>query len=522
VTAIAEDVPPAGGAPRRHGLAVNALSNLVGSVVTSLASLVVTPFLVHFLGMAAYGLVGVYVTVQAVVTVFDLGMSLALTREMARMSAQPGAAPAMRDFARTLEAIYWGVGAVLCVVGIVLAPLFADRWFPPGSLPAAEVRGGLVLIAVATTVRWPLSFYGQGLVGLQRLVRWSVVRVVAELVRNGGVILVLWVAAPTVRNFFLWQIGTGALTVAWAAASFWMSMPAASTRPRVDAKSLEGSLGFAAGTWAVGLTSVLLVYLDRIVLSRSLPLDRFGDYTLAATLAAGLSMISAPLFQAFFPRLTQLVVERTEGELAVQYHRACQWIAVAVFPLAAALCVDSREVMETWTRSSEVAARAAPLLSFLALAGALNTAMNMPYALQLAHGWTRLTLKVNLAALCAVAPLLLWLVPAYGAIAAAAVSLGLNLVYVGVSVPFTHRRLLPGELLRWYRADLLVPLFAALAGAWAGALACRAASLPSWRGAVPVAVSLVLAEALTLAATPASRIAVYRRLREWAAGPRHS
>lgn len=495
---------------RRHGTDVNAIANLAGGLLTSIISLAVTPFLINMLGMAAYGLVSVYTTVQAVVTVFDLGLSLALTRELARLSAQSDAGPAMRDIARTLEAVYYGLGALMCVLGIALAPAFANQWFPAGSIPATEVQGGLILIAVATTVRWPLSFYGHGLVGLQRIVRWSLVRVVAEALRNGGVILVLWATAPTIRNFLFWQIGTGALTVVWAATSFWISMPESGRRARIDIKVLRGSLRFAAGTWAVSLTSVLLVYLDRIVLSRSLPLERFGDYALAATLAAGLSMISAPLFQAFFPRVTLLVAQRDHVALAVQYHRACQWIAVAVFPLAATLCVESREMMLAWTQAADVASRTAPLLALLSLAGALNAAMNMPYALQLAHDMTRLTLKVNVAALCAVTPMLLLLAPRYGGIAAACLSLSLNAAYVGIAVPLTHRHLLPGEFARWCRSDLLVPLLAAFAGAWAGSFMFRAASLPSWRGIVPVVMSFVLAQSLAIAATPVSRTRAQR------------
>ena len=48
---------------------------------------------------------------QAVLQVLDLGMGPTMNREMARYSVQPDKAEEARDFARTLEAGYWVIGA---------------------------------------------------------------------------------------------------------------------------------------------------------------------------------------------------------------------------------------------------------------------------------------------------------------------------------------------------------------------------------------------------------------------------
>jgi len=87
--------------------------------------------------------------------------------------------------------------------------------------------------------------------------------------------------------------------------------------------------------------------------------------------------------------------------------------------------------------------------------------MAMPYQLQLAHGWTALAIRVNITAVCVLIPIILWAVPAYGAIGAAWSWVVLNLGYVVITISFMHRRLLPGEKWRWYREDVTFPILAA-------------------------------------------------------------
>ena len=60
-------------------------------------------------------------------------------------------------------------------------------------------------------------------------------------------------------------------------------------------------------------------------------------------------------------------------------------------------------------------------------------------------------------------PCLLWLVPIFGAVAAAAVWAALNIFYLAVIAPLVFRGVLPGEGKKWYLRDLAAPLAAALA-----------------------------------------------------------
>src|SRR5206468_2078686 len=114
-----------------------------------------------------------------------------------------------------------------------------------------------------------------------------------------------------------------------------------------------------------------------------------------------------------------------------------------------------------WTRSGVTADRAHLVLTFLIVGTALNGVLNMPYALQLANGWTRLTFWSNIIALVAMVPLMIVLTLRWGPAGAASLSIVLNATYVAVTVRLMHRRLLPTEQTRWYLHDVGAPMIVA-------------------------------------------------------------
>jgi O-antigen/teichoic acid export membrane protein len=121
-----------------------------------------------------------------------------------------------------------------------------------------------------------------------------------------------------------------------------------------------------------------------------------------------------------------------------------------------------------WTQDRSIAENSYLVLSLLTAGSALNALASMPHVLQLAWGWTRLSLIANTAAALLLAPFIYLMSVKYGGVGAAIVWVIFNALYLVVVQHFMHRRLLRGELMRWYRLDVGQPLLAAaaLAGLW--------------------------------------------------------
>jgi O-antigen/teichoic acid export membrane protein len=279
----------------------------------------------------------------------------------------------------------------------------------------------------------------------------------------------------------------------------WRILPTGS-RPRFEKTILTTIWRFAAGMAGISILSLLLMELDKIILSTFLPLVSFGYYNLAAVVASGISVLTAPLFTAVFPRLTQLVAHNDQQRLIELYHTSCQLLAVCVLSTGVTLATFAPEVLLIWTGDTTIVQHTWPLVSLLVIGTTLNGLMNIPYALQLAYGWTRLALYQNIIAVVLLVPLLIWITNRYGAVGAACIWPLLNAGYVLFGIQAMHTRLLPSEKIRWYTHDVGLPLLGALLGASLGLLVIPVnASRPLlaiYIGAVLVA-SLISAFAFT-------------------------
>jgi len=103
-----------------------------------------------------------------------------------------------------------------------------------------------------------------------------------------------------------------------------------------------------------------------------------------------------------------------------------------------------------------VAQAAALVLGLRAIGTVLNTLMHVPHVMQLAFGWSSLGAGVNAIALVFVVPATVALSLRWGGAGAAIVYIALNAAMLVLVMGRMHRRVLPGELPRWY-GRLVVP-----------------------------------------------------------------
>src|SRR5258707_798621 len=81
----------------------NILANLVGKTWSGLVWLVFLPVYLKFMGVEAYGLVGFYLSLTAVLVILDLGLSTTINRELARLSVQKDKRETMGNLLRSGE-----------------------------------------------------------------------------------------------------------------------------------------------------------------------------------------------------------------------------------------------------------------------------------------------------------------------------------------------------------------------------------------------------------------------------------
>jgi len=443
-------------------LKINIASNFVGNVWQTIMGLAFVPLYIKFLGVEAYGLIGIFTTMQAMFAILDMGLGQTMNREMALLSGQHGKEQEMCNLTRSLEFIYWGIAIFIGVIVFSLSSFIANNWVNANLLSPRTIEQAIWIMGFNMTLQWPVSLYSSGLRGLQKLVALNGIIVVFSTLRGAGAVLVLWLFYPTIQAFFLWQIVMSSCHVCLLAIALWFNLPKAENKAKFQKQLLFRVWKFAASISGITIIMAVLAQIDKIILSKLLSLEMFGYYTLASVIAMSLNRFIFPITGGIYPRITQLVSIGDYDGVKQLYHKSCQFVSVMLFPITTFISMFSYEILLLWTQSTVTASKTYILASILVWGTALSGLVNMPYKLQWAYGWTKLGLYISLISVSLFIPFIIAMTINFGAIGSSVSWVILNGISMFFIIQLMHQRLLKTEKWRWYFQDVSLPLLTSL------------------------------------------------------------
>ena len=457
------------GEPSARGelpLAINTLRlgiliNIAARLFSALLMLAFVPIFVRLLGTEAYGLIVLATAGISILGNVDLGLSITLNREVAAIGTADAAHEGLASLARTLEILYWAGACVVSVAGFAFAPAITLHWLNLGSMSPASVIRALRLMAPALALQLPVTLYSSVLLGQGRQAALSIIASITASTRTAGAAILL-LFHPSIEMYFAAQLATTAAQAIFMQHGFRKSFPAAPAALKAGWHEFKRVWRFSAGVAIISATGVLMSQMDKVLISWLLPLRDVGYYGIGWALTGGLRILTTPVFNALFPRLTKAAAADHKTDIERLYQGASQLMSVLIWPPTCLLLLFSQPILYLWTRDAELARISAPALGLLAIGSALNGVMLMPFALQLAHGWTRLTINIYVGSSVLMFPGLYLATSWFGLTGAAAIWPILNLGYMLVGIKLMHRRLLPRDMWRWYLRDCAAPFASAL------------------------------------------------------------
>jgi O-antigen/teichoic acid export membrane protein len=440
----------------------NIIANYLGGGWSALMALAFIPIYIHYLGIEAYGLIGVYVSLQGWFALLDMGLSPTINREMSRFTAGIHTPQSIRNLLKSIEVIYTGIAVLLGALVIAISSWIATDWLRVEVLSIRSVTHALMVTGLIIALRWVNTLYRSAILGLQHQVWLNSVTATFATIRGVGTIGILAFISPTIQAFFLFQAVTYAIETAILARQTHHYLPTPPQPPKFSVESIRGVWSFAAGMTLITFLATILTQVDKLLLSTLLPLEQFGYFTLASTVAGALSILVTPISNVAYPRFTELVASGAEQAFTEQYHKFAQLLTISVVPATLILSLFSHQIIYLWTQNAATTLAVAPILSIWVIGTALNGLMHVPYMAQLAHGWSRLTVIVNTIAAIIIIPAFLIFVPRYGVMAAAWIWVAINAGYILFAVPAMHLKILTHEKWKWYGVDVFAPLLTGL------------------------------------------------------------
>lgn len=484
----------------------NIIANYVSSAWVGLIGFILIPLYVKYLGAESYGLIGVLISMQAWVTLLDMGLTQTLNREMARFNAHENQAHSIHDLLKSVETIYAVLAVLICIGVWLLSESIVNYWLNLTDMSAKVAINVMNIMGIIIALNWITALYKGAILGLQKQVWLSGNNIIFSSLRSIGVLVILVWVSPTITAFFLYQSLIVLIELVVVRRKVYAYLPSPILSPKFSIPALKTVWRFAFGVMLVSMLGLLLTQVDKLLISKILPLSEFGYYMIAMAVVSSLYIFISPISNAVSPVFASLVKSNQTESLILAYHKYTQLVALVTIPIALVMSFFSEHFLMLWTRDVKIVQAISLVLSVMVLGTLLNGFMQLPYLMQLAYGRTKLAIYVNSTSVGILIPALYFAVHYAGTIGAATIWLILNLAYVFLALPLLHKAIFPGELRDWYLKDVLPTLFIVFIGLTIVKLISPSPDIDApWASFLTLLIGAVVAVTLALWVTPVSR-----------------
>ena len=424
-------------------VAANVLVNYTAQFIAAFISFAFLPFYLQRLGAAAYGFVGLFAIAQSLFSLLDAGVGQFLTREIVSIGNKARAI----DVAQKSTKIFLLVAIIMSCL-MFLGKDIVRLYSASPELVINDGSFGALLLIVSLLLGFKSieSIQRSLLYGLNQQVRYSVYLSLVSVAKALGLwILLTSFSSNLLLIYFIWQLVCSVLLIALSenalvllgAPGLAFDIKNKSRVPGFDINSKSSV--FILGASILTALSMLYLQVDKLVVANHFGLSQFGIYAFAGTAAASIAYFALPVMNALYPTFCDLVSQRNYKLLSISYRKSAQLVNVLILSFVATCTFFSSDLLEVWTRSTDLTENISGLFSLLLVVNAFVSLSGLPSMLLIALGKVELLQKQMIFQLLGYALLLVWLIPVigiYGAPCAWLVVAGINHVVV---LPLTFR-----------------------------------------------------------------------------------
>jgi O-antigen/teichoic acid export membrane protein len=326
-------------------VARNIASNWLKLAVQLAVGFVLSPFILHKLGDAAFGIWVLIFSLTAYYSMFDFGILAAVPRYVARFVALHDE-EAVTRFVNTSLAACSVLGlTVLFVTGIGLHYLGAVFKIPTDFLGTARIL--FLLVGADVALGLPLGVFGCVLEGYQRFEWLNLTHICASLLRGVLILLALSLGGG-LQTIALVAVAVNVLRHLGCAHIVLRMTPLRLGAKYVDKSMLRELTGFGAVFFVMTVAENLRFQSDAIVIGAFLSSTAITYYAIGSKLAEYPASIVNSLAHVFTPVTSHYEASGDQEGLRrvfVAGNRAC---ALVIFPLCAILIVLGKPIIAVW------------------------------------------------------------------------------------------------------------------------------------------------------------------------------
>lgn len=441
----------------------NAIANYLGTFYALVVGIICLPLYLRYLGAEAYGLVGFFAVLQAWLGILDLGFSPTLSRQAAYARSKPEGFDTFADILKSFELLFALLSVTIFVVMYSLSDIMAANWFIVNELAEEKIAFAVILMGLIVATRFQSTLHRSGIMGLEQQVWLNKANVIFATLKFVVALLFMAFVSADITHYFIYQALIAVIEYVVIRLKLYSLLPKGlNLAPRFVWLQVKKIMPFSLGIAYTALLWVLVTQLDKLILSKVLPLAEFGYFSLVAIIAGGLLQLTSPISQAIQPRLTFLFATGETDKALKLYRNSSQVVATIVFTVAVMLTVYAGPLLYAWSGDLNAAKWGEQVLPWFALGNAVLAMGAFQYYLQFALGKLKLhVIGSTVSAACQI-PIITYAAIQYGAIGAGVAWFSFRCLFFLLWTPIVHTSLFPGLHSKWILKDLLPITIASL------------------------------------------------------------
>jgi O-antigen/teichoic acid export membrane protein len=340
--------------------------------VNILVGIFLSPFILHRLGDAAFGIWVLIFSLTGYYGIFDFGIRSSIIRYVSKYTATRDIDEVSR-LINTALFTYTAVG-LLSVIVTLVGCFYVDRWFNIGPGLQSTARWLLLLVGGSVALGFPLGLFGGMLEGLQKFYILNWTNVVSSLLRVVLIVLFLnrgyglvTVAAITVGLPLIAAVVRGVVAL--------QALPVPFSWKFVDRTAFRQMANYSGLTFMVIVASRLRFKTDALVIGKFLGAAAITYFYAGSRLVDYAGEVVGSLAQIFVPMSSQSDAAGNMDRLRkifVAGNRACAFTAL---PLTAVFIILGKSIIEVWVG-----------IKYVDLGYPVLLMLTIPYTLMLVQG----------------------------------------------------------------------------------------------------------------------------------------
>ncbi|MBU1013320.1 MAG: oligosaccharide flippase family protein [Bacteroidetes bacterium] len=439
----------------------NIIANFIGRFWSVLSNFLFIPLYIELLGFESYSLISFGLVIAGLMAVLDSGLTATLSRELAR--SDHSLTEKARTF-KTLESLYFIIASLAILIVITFSNLIANDWITSDSYTPTEVALFIKILSFDIGFQLLIRFYLGGFIGLEQQVKSNLLQMSWGIARNGLVVLTLLIT-PSLKLFFIWQAASTVIFVILSGLLLRKEINGKyfSGIIKIENQVLKRIWKFAGGMLLISLVAALNTQMDKLAISKLLPIESLGYYTLAVSLSMGILIVVNPISIAILPRLTSYFTSNLLSEAEILFNKTHIIVTLLVFSLMTNIFNFSYELIWLWTGKNELALESHFLLKVISIGVSFLALQIIPFNIAIANGYTKLNNIMGIISLVLTLPGY-WLMTAhYGAIGAAYVYCIVQVTITLLFIYFINKKFFANNNLKSiFLKPIILPLFITL------------------------------------------------------------